>query len=171
MSSLTTKWIFIPILLIITALPSTAQPSGAPSQTVTGNVTNSDISIGSIITCNSASDCHIRCDSMELSTSNCNGNTFIFPNIWDATGNSVYHSLTCLHSSCKDITIIANTTSLNLYFDATAASSNEEPAATKVFAFINLKPASGVTYTIPTVNITCLGNNRYILYVESTKDT
>ena len=154
--------VFILLFTNIISQSSSSSSTAPPVQYVSGDVYNYEINNGSTVSCDSTSDCHIWCDAIDSSNSNCIGNTFIFNNIWES-GNSPYHELTCLYSSCRDITILSNTTSLSLTFDTDTAVG---PAAIKVFAFIIIKPSE--SQDIPEVNIACLGiKNIYIQRLQT----
>ena len=133
------------------------------SQFETVEYRNRDITIGESLHCPSDKDCIIQCNA---ANGNCNGNTFIFSNAWTTSslqqgiGPRAY--LKCANNACKDITIIANTSWLELDFDGSEFFGGI--AVENLYAFINIKHT--FCQKPAYINITCRGV--LILCLQST---
>eukprot|EP01084_Bolivina_argentea_P292099 502092_1 len=134
-------------LIIYTLFISPQYASINTVYNVSGFIRNNNIINGSTLQCDPLQDCVINCDAKGFN-SNCIGNTFIFTNIWDDSNNiKPLAKLSCNERSCRRITIIANTSSLELSFDAILSAQN-------VVTYINIKPTQDFM-TPAMVNISC----------------
>ena len=135
------------IVTIASGSPITIPPT---IHTVTGETYN--ITNGSTTECLAEADCAIYCDK-EGQLSTCIGNTFIFNNDWSAYSTTKpKHKLSCQNGACKDITIIGNSSYLELVFDSPSI----QTAVYGVYTFINIKD-TGSTNQPAMFNVTCKG--------------